>query len=476
MVMCVADILIRNGIVFTMDDDERIIKDGAVAIEDGRIVDVGETKDVVNKHSAEHVLDADKMAVLPGFVNVHTHIPTSFFRGLYSEHNLMFGIRDVYTDMGEKDVVDTLYKTSLVSCLELIRFGSTTIKDNYDLADSIAWAIRDTGLRGMISELVYDVDLARVPEEMYDLDPERGKKKLRRAIKLLEEWDGKGEGRINVVFSPLSPEKCTIGLLHEIQEVADRYGKIKTIHLASSEAEEREGRKMFNKSPVEHLYDIGFLGPQTLAAHCIYTNDIDTGLLAKSKTGIMHCPLSQLRTPRRIAPVMDWLRNGIPLGIGTDNIMHDMFTAIRLMLFIANHNLRSNPYNMSWSKYMPTPMEVLKIATRGGAELLKMDDEIGSIEVGKKADLITVNMRKPHLTPIINPAETLLWCAKGCDVETVIVDGKILKDKDGVKIVDEQKILSEGKEASDKLLGKFFELHPEKMKPHYIAREGLAFD
>lgn len=474
------DVLIRNGIVFTMDEGNRVLRDGAVAVEGDRIVDVGKTDVVAGKYSADQVLDARGRAVLPGFVNVHVHTPTPHMRGLYMASEmgwrLVGGIRAVYREFGEQATSEIIYRNSLVGCLEFLNFGSTTIKDNYDMAENLAKATAKTGLRGVISELVAEVDVAKIADDVWEYHPDVAREKLKKSIQLMKEWDGRENGRITTVFSPQAPDMVRKEILQEFLETAREYGKLTTIHLCQSERELRQVRRLYGKSPVEHLRDIGMVGSDVLAAHCIYTNDVDTSILAKTDTRIMHCPIRQIQMGGAgkdsiLAPVVDWLRTGIKFGLGTDNTGSspaDMFTAMRMMLILINHQLGSDSYHTSYQTYAPTPMDALERATMGGARILGMEKEIGSIEKGKKADIITVNMMKPHLMPIIDPVANLVWYAKGTDVETVMVDGRILKDRDGVKTVDEREVLSEGQKVAEKLLNKFFEINPDLREPAFL--------
>jgi 5-methylthioadenosine/S-adenosylhomocysteine deaminase len=464
--MPMVDTVIQNGIVFTMDDSRRVIMDGAVAITGNAIAGVGETGDVTESFSADRVIDAKGKAVLPGFVNVHTHTPTPHLRARI--RNLMFGIRTVYRELGDAATSKIIYRNSMLSMLELFSFGSTTVKDNYDMAENLARAAAETGLRCVVSELVSEVDVSRIADGVWDYREDVAREKLEKSVRLMERWDGAENGRITTVFSPQAPDMVTEGMMLEFLRVARSHGKLTTIHLAQMEQEVRQVRRLYGKSPVKHLHDMGALGPDVLAAHCIYTDDLDTRMLAESGTRIMHCPVGQMRWGKRLAPVVDWLRSGITFGLGTDNIQHDMFTAMRAYCMVANHQINSDPYRSSLRRYAPTPMDALGLATIEGARTLGMDGEIGSLEAGKKADLIIVDMTKPHLRPLLEPASNLVWYGKGSDVETVMVDGRVLKDGEGVRTVDEEEVVARSQEAGEKLLGKYFELFPQYRDPSFL--------
>ena len=257
--------------------------------------------------------------------------------------------------------------------------------------------------------------------------------------------------------------------MKRFHEAAVKYDKLLSIHVAQSEREVTQVKRLYDRTPVECLYDQGILGSKTLLAHCIYTSDTDTEIIADSGSKIMHCPVSQTVHGGPLAPVVDWVSRGIPFGLGTDNINHDMFTAMRRMMMISEFNKKAYRYHTSYQMHTITPYRALEIATIEGAKLLGMGDEIGSLEPGKKADIITVGLGKPHLYPLVDPVNNLVRYAQGSDVEDVIIDGTIVKDVSGVTTVDTETVLREGQETGNLILNRFFELHPKLKKPEYLC-------
>ena len=465
-----ADILIKNGLLITMDPDRRIVLNGAVMVTGNRIAAVGDTEKVVKDNPRpEFTIDAGGKAILPGLVNIHTHTPTPHLRIPDYGWRLMGGIRDVYRDIGAEETAEVIYRNSMVSCLELLRFGSTTIKDSYDMADQLARAVADMGLRGVISELISEVDVTRIVDDNWGYDEAGATSKLTETLRFMKEWEGKMNGRITTALSPQAPDMVREPLMKRFHEAAVKHDKLLSIHAAQGEREVTQVKRLYGRTPIEHLSDMGVLGPKTLLAHCIYTSDTDTGLIAESGAKIMHCPVSQTLRGGTLAPVVDWVRRGVPFGLGTDNINHDMFTAMRRMMMISEFNKNSYRYHTSYQSYTITPIRALEIATIEGARLLGMEKEIGSLEPGKKADIITLGLAKPHLYPLVDPVNNIVRYAQGSDVEDVIIDGVIVKDGSGVKTVDEEAVLRMGQETGNRILTRFFELHPELKKPEYLG-------
>ena len=464
------EILIKNGLLVTMEPSSHIVLDGAVMVSGNRILDVGESKDIVEGNPRpEYTIDAKGKAILPGLVNIHTHTPTPHLRIPDYGWHLMGGIRDVYRDIGPEETSEVIYRNSMVSCLELVRFGSTTIKDSYDMANSLARAVADIGLRGVISELISEVDVTRIVDDLWGYDEAGAMAKLRDTLSFIKEWEGKENGRITTMFSPQAPDMVREGLMKRFHEAAVKHGKLLSIHAAQSTREVTQVKRLYGRTPVEHLNDLGVLGPKTLLAHCIYTSDTDTGIIAESGSKIMHCPVSQTVRGGPLAPVVDWVKQGIPFGLGTDNINHDMFTAMRRMLMISEFNKKAYEYNTSFQGYTITPYQALEIATIEGAKLLGMGNEIGSLEPGKKADIITIGLDKPHLYPLVDPVNNIVRYAQGSDVEYVIIDGNLVKDEAGLRTVDEENVLREGQKTGNQILERFFELHPELKKPEHLG-------
>lgn len=450
------DILITNGFVITMDKGRSIIKEGAVAIEDKAIVDVGKTEDLEKRHSADRTIDAEGGAVLPGFVNVHTHLPSLFVRGVYGVvteglYRILFPIKRF---IEPKD----MYTFGLASCLEALNLGSTCIVETYNYLSHFAKAAEETGIRGVLGEQVADINYGKLMDGVYEYLPNQGEEMLKRGIRLVEEWDGRADGRIKTILAPLAPDMCTPETYIEAKEAAERYGRRVTTHLAQSLREVKQVKKLYGKTPAQHLRDLGLMTPELSSAHCIHLTDEDMKTVRSSGMGILHCPRPYLLNGTT-APLARWMGLGIGVGLGTDNVHHDMFQTMRAALYAAR--LRAGSLGEAISVNRPAFTELLEMATVKGAEVFDLAGEIGSIEVGKKADIIVVNLCRPHLTPTADVLSSLVLYANGSDVETVIVDGRVVKEGGELTMKGKEDILARAKELSDGMWSGFWEENPE---------------
>jgi len=461
-------ILIKNGILVTMDKQRRIIEDGAVAIEKNKIVGVGKTREITNNFKGDVVIDAKRKAILPGFVNTHTHAATVYLKGVTEDmpnalHKVLWPIKHLLTP-------DILYDMGMLGMLELLKSGSTTVAENYNLLRmGGARASEKIGLRMLLSEQVIDVDLTKIDggikDGLYTYDDEIGDRTLEEAVKLIKEWNEKAEGRIRCMMGPLATDVCSKEILEKARIEAEKLGVGLTIHCSQSPAEVKQVNKMYGKSPVQFLKDIGYLGQKLIATHCIYTSREDTKTLADSGTKIAHCPSNMIiRGGNKMAPQLHWFESGITFGLGTDNppSPHDMFVAMRSMRSVANRNLSNNEYESGLTKFFPNSMKTLEVATIGGAKVLGMEDKIGSIEVGKFADIITVNIKNPHIGPTNNGLVTnIVNYMNGSDVEDVIIDGYLVKERGTVKTVNEAEVVDKAYDTNQSLWTKFYEEYPE---------------
>jgi 5-methylthioadenosine/S-adenosylhomocysteine deaminase len=450
-----------------MNNDRHVIRDGAVAIDGNRIVAVGKTETVEKHHVGDVTIVAQNKAVLPGFVNVHTHAATTYLKGVTEDmpealHRVLWPIKQFLNER----IVNEM---GMLGLIELVKSGSTTVAENYNMIrNGIAPAVEEIGVRAVLSEQVFDADLFKVDrgigDGFYSYAQDIGHRTLREATAVVDQWNGKADGRIKCMIGPLATDVCSKEILERAREEAEKRGVGLTIHLSQSPVENRQVNLKYGKTPVQYLQDIGFLGSDLVATHCIYTNSVDTEILSQTDTRIAHCPSNMvIRGADRVAPLLNWLRSGIVFGLGTDNppSPHDMLTAIRNMKTVAWRNITANHYNVELAKFNPSPAKALEIGTIGGAKALRLDREIGSLEVGKKADLIIVDLHRAHIGPTRNHIiANLVYYACGSDVETVIVDGRIIKEDGSIKSVSEEEAVLRAQEANRKLWSSFLEANP----------------
>ncbi len=431
--------LIQGGTIVTMDPDRRILRDAGLVLVEDRIAWLGDSQQVPDQYRTASRIDASGKVVYPGLVNIHTHAALSILRGVGDD----LGIAPAYSPHVPQGVYlspDDCYILSLLGGLEALKFGTTCIVDNYIHAHEAARAFDTLGLRAVVSERLHDADLFQVPDGIFEFDRDRGETLLAKGLALIEQWDGVSNRRIRCRLGPHAPDTCSTELLQAIQTEAERHQVGLVIHLAQSRRELLEIDRRTGKTPTAYLANLGLLGPQMIAGHCIYMTPGDIELLYQTQTHVSHQSGSNAKGGM-MAPIKTILEKGINVGLGTDNMAGDMIEVMRLAVCIARM-LAEEPVALR-------AIEALEMATINGAKALGMAEEIGSIEVGKKADLILVDYRRPHLVPLIDPVANLVHNGLGSDVDTVIVDGQIVVEGGQVQTIDELNLLNEAQAVTE---------------------------
>lgn len=464
------DLLIQNAYyIITMKPGRQIIRNGAVAVDKGIIKDVGKTEDLKRKYSAEKVIEAKNSIVLPGFINVHTHSGSAINRGVCDD--LPNVLSTIFLPLGGQQTKEDRLKIARAGLLDDIRFGSTCIGDDLTLAQEIV----DMGLRGVLNLRVADADTTSYDYAhhlKYTYNPEIGEKQLKNGLKAIKSWDGKGDGRITCHFGPHGPDYCSKELLERTRELADKYKKRITIHLAQNAVELHQVRSLYSKTPVEFLNDIEFLGPDVYAAHCMYVTQNDIKILRETNTKICHSPLNLARLYGMVAPLIEWIDQGITVGLCTDGAgSGDMLECARAALALQRVRMgQSYPHYLISGGTPPHPMKILEMMTIEAAGVLGLENEIGSLEKGKKADIILMDVNKPHLTPMINPIGSIIHYGFGSDVSTSIIDGRIVMENGVIKNIDEEEILKRAQEAGERTYLKFQKKFSDHINKYGIYR------
>lgn len=448
------DTLIKGGLVYAMDASRRIIEDGAVAIEGSRIVDVGPTDRVALGVEAETVIDAHGMAILPGFVNVHTHLPSIFVRGVYGV--VRSGLYQVLFPVKNYLKPEHCYPFGLASCLEALTSGSTTIQETYNYMHHFAKAAEETGIRADLGEQVAEADYQAIKDGEYVYLPEQAEEMMKRAVKLKEEWHGVANGRITVSWAPLAPDMCTPWVYEEVLKHHEPGTKIST-HVAQSRREVDQVEKLYGRTSVEHLAEMGVLGPDLIGAHCTGNTPADTAMMTDAGASVLHCPRPYL-LGGTTAPLAKWMNMGLKVGLGTDNVHHNMWETMRATVYGARAREQTG------EPTSPGYYEVLELATIKGAEVLGMENQVGSLEPGKKADLILVDLKSPNITPTADITSSLVLYGSTVNVESVMVDGVFLKKDGEITVADVGEVLSEAQALTDEIWGSLFSDRPELMK------------
>jgi 5-methylthioadenosine/S-adenosylhomocysteine deaminase len=415
------DILIRNGWVLTVDPEDTLIENGAVAVSGDCIVAVGEDVELTASYKAEKTIDARGGIIMPGLVNAHTHAAMTCFRGIADDLPLMTWLNDHIFPAEAKLTFDIVYQGTLLACAEMILSGTTTFCDMYLFEEAVAQAANTVGIRAVVGEVIYDF-----PSPNYG-PVEAG---LKYTEDLIEKW--RDDPLINIAVEPHSVYVCSPELLQRAGGIAEKNNVPLIIHVAETEKEVADVMEKHGRTPVAHLADIGILGPNLIADHCVALAPEDMTLLKEFDVKVAHNPESNMKLASGIAPIPKLLDHGITVGIGTDgcasnnnlDLFQEMDTAAKL------HKVDSLD---------PTVMDartVVRMATIDGARVLGLEETTGSLETGKKADIIIVDVHRPHLIPMYNVPSHLVYAVNGSDVVTAMVNGRLLMEDRVLKTVD----------------------------------------
>ena len=432
------DLLIYGGIVLTVDAERQIFEDGAVVVEGNRIVAVGESQELKKCYSAKETIDARGMAILPGLVNLHFH-SDNFSRGVGEHLGLEEWLDTIYYPMLAAMTPDDVYKTGMLAYCEIIKGGTTCVNDMYIKLLSLADAAEKTGIRAVLSS--EGADLIEGQESLEDNE------------KALLERNNSAGGRITFRFGVEWIPVCSREYIIKCRKMADKHGVGIHVHLNESKSEVELCRQKYGKRPIEFVHELGLLGPDTVAAHCVWLSDREIEIMRDTGTHISYNPVSNAKLGNGVARVPDYLAAGINLGLGTDdapcNNNNDMFEVMKYASLFqkAVHTDAS---------LLPSE-QILEMATRCGARALGMEDQIGTLEPGKKADIILVDLRTPSLTPVFtgknsNITAHLVYAAHGDNVDTVIIDGRIVMKNRQLLLVDEEKIIAEATTAARRVI------------------------
>lgn len=415
-----------GGTVLTMDAAYRAIARGAVAIRGGRILEVGSRGSVSRRYEARRVVDAAGQLILPGLVNAHTHVAMTLLRGVRDDQELMTWLTKYMFPLEARFVApDFVRWGALLGCWEMIASGTTTFADGYFFEEEVAKAADEAGLRALPGQGIFDVPTP---------DAKSAKEGLARAERLLAEWSG--HARVTPALFPHSVYLTGPDTLRKTRELAARRGAPVFVHLAESPGELATVRERYGKTPVRHLAALGALDANLTAAHCVCVDDEEIALLRRAGVGVAHCPESNMKLASGIAPVPAMLSAGISVGLGTDgpssNNDLDMFSEMASAAKL--HKVSAlDPTTV-------TAREALGMATSGGAAALHLESQIGSLEPGKRADMIVVDASGPNALPLYDPYSYLVYSARADAVQTVIVEGKILMENRRLTTLDTEAI------------------------------------
>ena len=411
-------ILIKNGFVVSMVSD---IVQTDVLIEEDRIKAIGPCED----SDVDKVIDATNKIVMPGLINAHTHMAMSIFRG-YSddEFTLYDWLRKRNWPIEDKMQREDVYHASMLSCLEMIKSGTTTFNDMYFFEDATAEAAEKMGMRGIVCACIIG-------------DGEGATRRIHTSEELYQNWHNQGNGRIKVCVGIHAPNTCPPDTIKRGVELADRLGTPIHIHYLETKDEVKTIADQYKTTVTEYLKKCGLFQYHVMLAHGVQVGENDIPVLKGISGGIIHNPVSNMKLGSGFANIKKMRETGVTVALGTDgqgstNTL-DMFEEMKLAAY-----LQKGIYN---NATVIAAEDIVKMATIEGAKVLGMDSELGSIEVGKKADIITIDINKPHLTPWHNLYSLLAYSVNGADVDTTIIDGKVLMENRVIQNANEQEIM-----------------------------------
>jgi 5-methylthioadenosine/S-adenosylhomocysteine deaminase len=427
------DLIVSGGIVVTMDGARRIVHDGSVAVKGDAMVAVGPRADVESRYQAAQTIDARGRLVLPGFINGHTHVPMTLFRGLHDDVTLNDWLYKYIFPAEAKNVNEEFVRWGTrLAAAEQIRSGVTTFADMYYFEDAVAEETKAAGMRGVLGETFIDFPAP---------DNKTHAEMLAYTEKFLKKWQG--DPLIHAAPAPHSIYTCSKKTIQDAAALARKYNAPLLMHVGEMKKEWEDSQKANGMSPVQYLEKMGVLGPDLVAAHCIFVDEADRRLLAARQVGCVHNPSSNMMIASGVAPVPEMRAAGIAVGLGTDgpagsNNDLDLMEEIDLAAKLAKIS-KMDPLALN-------AKAVVEMATIDGARALHMEKEIGSLEVGKKADLTLISLGEPNAVPMYDIYAQIAYSLKGSEVETVVIGGRLVMRERNLLTVDEPRVLEKARE------------------------------
>ncbi|MDO9528622.1 MAG: amidohydrolase [Syntrophales bacterium] len=431
------DTIISGGRVLLLDEKGSRIENGYIAIDGDEIVAVGKAEEIKAKFDGRKIIDARNSLVMPGLVNCHTHAAMTCFRGIADDLILEDWLNNYILPAEAKNLDKELaYWGSLLACAEMIKSGTTTFCDMYIFEDETAKAAHETGMRCLVGEVLYDFPSPSYPT------PKEG---LNYTRMLIEKWQD--DPLVSIVVEPHSLYTCSPDLLKDAKALADEYKVPLATHLLETWHEREDLFRKLGKNATSFLKEIGYLNDRFIAFHCVATVDEDIQLFADYGCKIVSLPESNMKLASGGAPVPDMMSRGVVVGLGTDgcasNNNLDMFQEMDMAAKF--HKV---------IKLDPTVMDaetVVRMATREGAKVLGMENLVGSLEVGMKADIIIIGLNKPHLTPMYHEYSHLVYAVNGSDVDTVLINGKVVMKNRQLLTINEREVMEKVKKIANRV-------------------------
>lgn len=451
--------LIRNGTIITVNDVMDIIPRGYVYIVNDRIEEVGSwpadgSKDALESE-ADTVIDAEGKAVIPGLVNGHTHLFQTFMRGVSDDLPLAQWLRQIIWPASLAMEEEDFYLAAMIGCIENLKSGATFIMDHHYVHthpgndNGILEAMTESGIRGHMArggvDLSYEPRLSESIGQILD-----------NTDKLLDRWQGAAEGRIGIAMGPLNLYGCSESFLKQAAKYTERNGLITHIHVAETRDQIDNTMERFGLRNLELVEAVGLLGAKTQVVHGIWLNDRELDLICENEASVIHCPVSNMYLASGVARVPEMLERGINVALGTDgpgsNNCQDNLEVLKFTACL-------HKVDRLDSTLLP-PLEVIRMGTRNGAKAMGRLHDLGSLEAGKKADIVIVDLQKAHIAPVHRVSSALVYNANGNDVDTVLINGRIVVRKGKCTLVDEDEIIRRAQQRVDLLRAKLMTAYP----------------
>ncbi|MCC3372688.1 amidohydrolase family protein [Cohnella sp. REN36] len=449
----IANKLLYNGTVLTMDGADRVLKPGYVLVEGDEIKEVGEWRPDERlerlRATCSFACDAAGKAIIPGLINAHTHLFQTYMRGVSDHYPLAQWLREIIWPLSLVMEPEDFYLAGLIGCIENLKSGATYLMDHHYIHTSLqntAGVLRafvDSGIRGHLarggSDLAGEPRLRETEEQVFAATDE-----------LLDRWEGAASGRIRIALGPLNLYGCSRPFLESMARYSRDRGLISHVHVAETKGQIDNTMERFGLRNLELLNEVGLLGERTQVIHGIWLDDGELEAIRARQASVVHCPVSNMYLASGVARVPEMRRLGINVALGTDgpgsNNCQDNLEVLKFAACL--HKV----YALD-STLLP-PMDVLKMATMGGARAMGRENDLGSLEPGKQADLVVIDLLKPHIAPVHRASSALVYNANGNDVDLVMVGGRVVVENGACTLVDEREILLRAQSRVDALRAK----------------------
>ncbi len=439
-----ASIIVEARYVIPVRPARKIIRDGAVVVDGDTIVFVGKAEEARRRYHSDVVIKAERHVVIPGLVNAHNHLFQSILKNIGIDMELVSWLRtSIHPTLASFSDHD-FYVAAKWGLIENIRSGVTTLIENHYGPrgyDAVAKALIESKLRAVLARGIYELNVLL---DMLKEDPDQA---LSHVETLVKKYHGYGD-RLWIAVAPMHPYNASKELLLRAKELSDKYGLIYHTHTAESVKDQELVRELHGKTDVALLYELGILGPRYHAVHAVQVSEEEVKYLAETGAHVIHNPESNMYLGSGVAPVPDYMEAGVNVALGTDgagsNNNNDMIEAMRFAVLL-HRAARKHPS-------IVTAWDALEMATINGARALGLEDKIGSLEPGKKADITIIRLDKPHTSPVTDPLGAIVYCANASDVDTVIVNGEIIMESGRVLVFNEEKVREEAEKTQQELL------------------------